>query len=432
MHGGLLSRRAAALLLLVLAACDGGGGGVGTDAVTGFVQPPEPSPSLAGRGELVSATAGPRLPRTSVESDIAALGLAPAFTARHDAQPYVVRYRTPGVDGQLTVASGAVWIPVGAAGALPVVAYLHGTILSKSDAPSNMSDEGRLVGGGYASDGSLAVLPDYLGLGVAGAGTWHPYLHLRTHASATIDLLRAARALAQQQGVAVDWRTLFVTGYSQGGAAAMGTARELERSHAAELPLLGAAPMSGPYDLAGTSRRVLDENPAYAASVVYTLYLGESMRRVYQLAPSPSDLFASPHDGTAAALVEGSLTPTRLLALPDTPRETLRPATLRALLAEESHPLWRALRDNDAYEWAPRAPLRMYYGGADRDVHPSNATTAEARMRALGARDVAAVSVGASLGHGGAVVPAVRAGKLLVDSLRRTLAPAARPRSSRP
>ena len=389
-----------------------------TAAIT---RPAAPAPDMPGRGELVSATAGVRVPRATVGALLLVTGASRAFSARYDAQPYVVRYRTPGVDGQLTTASGAVWFPVGAAGALPVVAYMHGTITSKSKAPSNLNltDEGGVFGGTYASDGSVAVLPDYLGLGVAGAGTFHPYLHLQSEASAAIDLLRAVRTLAQQRGATLDRRDLFVTGYSQGGGAAMGLARELERSHAAELPLLGAAPMSGPYDLAGTARAMLEQNADYHAAAVYTAYMVAAFDTVYRIPGPLSELLAPPNDRIAADLVNGVATDQQLAALPSRPQAVLGAAAVRAMLADPGHPVWLAARDNDAYDWRPRAPLRLYYGGADRDVLPQNALTAAARMRANGAADVAAVNVGASLDHAGAVLPATIAGKLFLDSLRR-------------
>ena len=77
-------------------------------------------------------------------------------------------------------ASGVVWFPVGATAPLPVVVYMHGTNTSKAEAPSSASltSEGGVAGSLYASDGSVAVLPDYLGLGVAGEGQYHPYLHV--------------------------------------------------------------------------------------------------------------------------------------------------------------------------------------------------------------------------------------------------------------
>jgi poly(3-hydroxybutyrate) depolymerase len=421
-----LLRRAPLLLGLSLAACStdpvSTGGGV-EPPTTAITRPAAPAPDMPGRGELVSATAGLRVPRATVGALLLVSGASRAFSARYDAQPYVVRYRTPGVDGQLTTASGAVWFPVGATGALPVVAYMHGTITGKAKAPSNLNltDEGGVFGGTYASDGSVAVLPDYLGLGVAGAGTFHPYLHLQSEASAAVDLLRAVRALAQQRGATLDRRNLFVTGYSQGGGAAMGLARELERSHAAELPLLGAAPMSGPYDLEGTARAMLEQNADYHAAAVYTAYMVAAFDTVYRLPGPLSELLAPPNDRIAADLVSGVATDQQLAALPSRPQSVTGAAAARAMLADPAHPVWLAARDNNAYDWTPRAPLRMYYGGADRDVLPQNALTAAARMRANGAANVAAVNVGASLDHAGAVLPATIAGKLFLDSLRRTI-----------
>jgi hypothetical protein len=391
-----------------------------SDAIT---LPAAPAPDLPGRGELVSATAGVRLPRLTVAALLVLSGASRAFSARYDVQPYAVRYRTPGVDGRLTTASGAVWLPVGATGALPVVAYMHGTITSRAKAPSNLNiaDEGGAFGGTYAADGSVAVLPDYLGLGVAGEGAFHPYLHLQSEASSAIDLLRATRTLAAQRGVTLDPRNLFVTGYSQGGGAAMGLARELEKSHATEFPLLGAAPMSGPYDLEGTARAMLEQNADYHAAAVYTAYMVAAFDTVYRLPGPLSDYLAPPNDRIAADLVGGVATDQQLSALPSRPQAVLNAQAVRAMLADPRHPIWLAARDNNAYDWTPRAPLRMYYGGADRDVLPQNALTALARMRANGARDVAAVNVGAGLDHAGAVLPATIAGKLFLDSLRRTL-----------
>ncbi len=401
-------------------------GGTGTPAGT-ITRPVLPAPDMPGRGELVSSTAGIRIPRATVGLVLSVTGASRAFSARYDAQPYVVRYRTPGVDGRLVTASGAVWLPVGATGALPVVAYMHGTITSRSKAPSNLAiaDEGGVFGSTYASDGSVAVLPDYLGLGVAGDGSFHPYLHVQSEASAAIDLLRATRTLAEQRGIALDRRNLFVTGYSQGGGAAMGLARELERSHATEFPLLGAAPMSGPYDLEGTAHAMLEQNADYHAAAVYTAYMVAAFDTVYRLAGPLSDYLAPPNDRIAGDLLNGLATDQQLSALPPRPQSVMTAAVVKAMLADPAHPVWLAARDNNAYDWTPRAPLRMYYGGADRDVPPQNALTAQTRMRANGAADVAAVNVGATLDHAGAVLPATIAGKLFLDSLRRTLAASA-------
>ncbi|MBV9879372.1 MAG: hypothetical protein JO180_02705 [Gemmatirosa sp.] len=423
-------RGVAALALLGLAACttDPASPTAGLPATTadsarttgGITIPPAPAPDMAGRGELVSAMAGLRVPKLLTAAVLLASGASRAFSARYDAQPYVVRYRTPGVDGRLTTASGAVWLPAGATGALPVVVYMHGTITKKTSAPSYLlnTPEGDVFGSTYAADGSMLVAPDYLGLGVAGDGTYHPYLHVQTEASAAVDLLRAARTLAEQRGVSLEPR-VFVTGYSQGGGAAMGLFRALERDHASEIPVLGAAPMSGPYDLSSTARTMLVENADYHAGAVYTAYLIASLDTLYAIAPRLSDLLASPSDRVAAHLRDGTATDAELATLPSHPRDVLRADVVAAMLSNPDHPVWRAARDNDAYDWTPRAPVRLYYGGADRDVPNENALTAAARMRANGAANVAAVNVGATLDHAGAVLPATIAGKLFLDSLRR-------------
>lgn len=425
-----VKREVAFVVAAALIAVTGCGGREATQSVVeppnttgGITIPAVPAADLAGRGELVSSSAGPRLPKLIVAAALAASGASRAFSARYDAQPYVVRYHTPGIDGQLTTASGVVWFPVGATAPLPVVAYMHGTNTSKTQAPSNLlnTTEGDAVGAIWSSDGSVVVAPDYLGLGVAGTGTYHPYLHLRSEATVGVDLLRAARTLAAQLGTPLATNDLFVTGYSQGGGAAMGLARELEQRHATELPLLGAAPMSGPYDLEATSRTMLEQNADYHAGAVYTAYLIAAFDTVYRIAPKLSDLIATPYDRIAADLRDGVASSDAVASLPSRPQQILRADVVAAMLANRDHPFWLAARDNDGTNWAPRAPMRLYYGGADRDVYPQNALTAESRMKALGARNVAAVNVGASLDHAGAVLPATIAARIFLDSLRRGL-----------
>ncbi len=432
---GSFRPRGAALVALA-AACGAAGCG-SSDAITGttgggstgsatftFTRPPDPSPSLAGRGALTASQAGTRLPRLAIAALIATKGAGNAFSARYDAQPYRVTYQTVGVGGTLATATGAVYFPAGVAAgaAIPVVVYQHGTVTNRTAVPSTLdpTDEGALFGSAYAADGFAVVLPDYLGYG-GSAAPYHPYVHAATEASAAADLLRAAFALASQQGVTLDRSQLFITGYSEGGHAAAALQRALERDYATEFPVRASAPMSGPYDLSGTASRLLAANPSYASSVVYSLLLGAAMTRTYGLTANLGNVFVPPSDATAAALVAGSVSTAQLTALPTQVRAVFQPALLTALAADQNHPFWQALRDNDLLDWAPKAPTRLYFGGADRDVDPTNAPTAATRMRAAGATNVAAVNVGATLDHGGAVVPATVAGRLFFDSVRAGL-----------
>ncbi len=423
MSGFEVLRRSSGAALVALTVLVASCGGDSTTSPTTppskppLVRPPVVAPNAAGRGELVTFTPFPvRISRLEATIALTAAGAIQAFTPRFDVQGYAVSYRTPGLDGQLTTATGAVYVPQGATAALPVVAYMHGTVTNRTNVPSNpLSSEGRLFGTAFGSDGAVVVMPDYLGLG--GNPGVQLYLHQQTHASAAIDLLRAARTLTERLNVATDRRNLFVTGYSQGGGVAMGLLRELEKNHPTEFPVIGAAPMSGPYDLSGTVRTALLLNPPYPPAVGYAALITGTMATVYNLGPL-SNFLVSSAVPVATAMLNGSVTDAQLATLPSTPRDLLVPSFLGRISLDTTDLFWQALVDNDTYDWAPKAPLRLYYGGADIDVPPQNALTAQGIMRARGATAVAAVSVGATLTHGSAVVPATIAAKRFLDSLR--------------
>ncbi|MBB5912735.1 dienelactone hydrolase [Nocardia transvalensis] len=155
-----------------------------------------------------------------------------------------VDYWMSGSDGTPQPASGALFVPPGPApaGGWPVVAYDHGTsglgpgcggLSSPATAPyqdlqSRQDDILRY----FVSKGFAVVAPDYLGLGRFDTGP-HPYLGLRTEATATIDLLRAARTTHPELS-----RTWVAAGASQGGQAALGTAH-LQQSYAPDLDFRG-------------------------------------------------------------------------------------------------------------------------------------------------------------------------------------------------
>jgi hypothetical protein len=91
-------------------------------------------------------------------------------------------------------------------------------------------------------------------------------------------------------------------------------------------------------------------------------------------------------------------------------------------LHDPDYPLSRALRNNQTYDWVPTAPLRLYYGDADRDVAPINATFAADYMHMHGASstDVLAVElVGPNhelLNHGTALWPSIIATRQWFDT----------------
>ncbi len=128
---------------------------------------------------------------------------------------------------------------------LHVVSFGRGTSATKRDAPSMAADsDGRYTPVYFATHGFAAVAADYLGLG--GGPGHHPYMHSATEASASLDLLKAAKTLAERRKITLDSRIL-VTGFSQGGHTAMALGAALQRDP--ELDVAAIAPVSGPFDL---------------------------------------------------------------------------------------------------------------------------------------------------------------------------------------
>ncbi|MBL0938309.1 MAG: hypothetical protein IBJ03_05415, partial [Gemmatimonadaceae bacterium] len=160
-------------------------------------------------------------------------------------------------------------------------------------------------------------------------------------------------------------------------------------------------------------------NPPYPPAVGYTALLAGSMATVYNLGALDQFVIGDALTVTNAIL-NGSVTDAQLATLPRTPRDLLNLTFAAKISLDKNDLFWQALIDNDTYDWKPNAAVRLYYGGADIDVPPQNALTAQGIMRARGATNVSAVNVGNAFTHSTAVVPATIAGKRFLDSLRVT------------
>ncbi|MFC4375605.1 lipase family protein [Nocardia halotolerans] len=151
-------------------------------------------------------------------------------------------------------ASGAMFLPEGQAPATgwPIVAYDHGSSGSapgcggqadpeNAPLPMHRALEDRLIGR-FVEQGFAVVTPDYLGLGRFDTGP-HPYLEVRSEATATIDLVRAARAA--EPGLS---RTWSAAGTSQGGHAAL-SAAHVQAEYAPELDFRGTVAIDAASDV---------------------------------------------------------------------------------------------------------------------------------------------------------------------------------------
>lgn len=308
---------------------------------------------------------------------------------------YKITYNTVSYDSTPTVATGTVFVPTGAICSGPLLVYNHGTILKKSDAPSNQTGE-YIVGVAFSADGITVAMPDYLGLGDSPG--MHPYIHAQSEATCVIDMVRATRELFTQIDHTVNPQ-LFLSGYSQGGHTTMAAHKMMQEMFPAEFPVTVSAPCSGPYDVSGVQANVITKDSSYG-SPGYLPFVLFSYNMVYNLYPNWNQVLKSPYDTLLPPLMDGSVGLGTIEALiPDTPNKILLPSLLADFDTNMNHPFRLVLRDNDLYRWAPQAPVRMFYCEADELVSYKNALVAKDSLLAYGATDVVTYSSGPNLGH---------------------------------
>ena len=338
-------------------------------------------------------------------------GLGDALPTERGISLYRVEYWTASPAGPLVQASGLVAFPRGPAPLRGVVSWQHGTASQRDAAPSAPDPNNGVVAAAvFAGHGYLLVAPDYLGLGTSTEP--HAYYHTASIAGSVVDLLRASRAVVAAAGRA--WpEALFLTGFSQGGHATLAAQRALEADPIPGLTVRAAAPVAGPFDLAGIGLPMALTGRSRFASL-YLAWIATTYARVYGM---PLDsVVREPFPRTAPPLFDGAHDGTAIVAaLPANPRDLLTPALLAAQASGGEHWFLARLAENSLLDWTPQAPIRLYYGERDVDVSPEEAVAFAARMRARGA-DVVAESVG-ELDHDASILAAAPKIRAWFDSL---------------
>lgn len=365
------------------------------------------TPLLSNAQVLLSET----LLESYTQQQLVGLGVG---NAQNDVEVYKLTYATVDPFGQPTVASGALVLPLTPNCYHPLAAYMHGTILNRQDVPSRLSGE-IVVGYFLGGTGYVAVLPDYLGLGDSPGP--HPYMHAASEASASIDMLRAAREFCASRNVMLNGQ-LFLTGYSQGGHSCMATHKMIQEQFPDEFTVTASAPCSGPHDVSGVQAEVITSPDPYPAPY-YLPYVVFSYNYVYDLVDDLSEVLREPYDVILPPLFEGNNGSGAVDAvMPNVPSLIMKEEVLQAFSEDPDHFFRVALRDNDLYAWVPTSPVRMAFCESDSHVSYQNSIVARDAMVGLGATNVQAVSAGAGFDHGDCAFPALLGSKNWFDTQR--------------
>lgn len=339
-----------------------------------------------------------------------ALNLIPGILPEYDVDAYYIFYKTRDGKGDSTVASGLCLVPVtDTCNFFPLISYQHGTVLKKSDVPSRLNGES-LIGQIFCSLGNIALCPDYIGLGDS-LGL-HPYCHGFSQATATVDLIRSAREFLNDSLGIYDNGQVFLTGYSQGGHATMAAHKYIEENNLMnEINVIASAPCSGPYHISGAQAGMMFNTPDYP-SPAYLVYIIFAYNSVYEnIFTNVNEVLKPPYDQIVPTYLSGNYSHSELNnILPDSFHLFLNDTFYQSVvddMYDKLTPFWQNLLENDNYNWAPVAPVRLYYCQADEQVTYLNSVHADSAMNALGAADVQSINVIPPANHGDCGIPAI-------------------------
>ncbi|WP_157228851.1 alpha/beta hydrolase family protein [Nocardia brevicatena] len=355
------------------------------------------APSGVVRGETVSVTSVLRLTAEQTAAYLSEHG--DTTSVANGVSAYRVVYTTVDPRGVETTASGLVVLPRTDTHRLRVVGYEHGTIVRRDEAPSAAGETERARAVMFAAAGYAVVAPDYLGLGT-GPGR-HPYAHAPTEATASVDLLRAARTLVAREGHELDGNVL-VTGFSQGGQAAVALGRELRDGKVPGFAPAAVAAVSGPYDVRhAQAPAALDGRVTPRAAVIYLAYWITAMNGIYHFYDDPTEAFRPPFAGRVERLFDGTHGLVDIaLNLPATPAELLTPRYID-WARDPDGAAARAMDDSDiGCDWVPEVPVRLYAATGDRSVPYENARRCMREPLGVGAElvDLGDIDHGATAG----------------------------------
>jgi len=354
------------------------------------------------RGDVISATKTSPLTTSAINIGLITAGVSTTLEPTYDVETIKLQYLTIDKNGDLTPASGSLFIPK-SAGTFPMLSYQHGTLIKRTNAPSYLgssSTEG-MVGALGASIGFISCLPDYLGMG--DSQEVHPYLQSELSASASIDMLLAVKNYCNENEISFS-TDLFICGYSEGGYVTMATQIKLESSYTSQFNLKASAPMAGPYDVEATADGLMTiASYSSPALIGFILYSYSEYNDVVNL----SEVFKAPY----AAQIPGLFDGTKDLATINASLTTDMTALLNQTFVNDfntnnTNSLRLAFRENSLLNWNPKSPIRLYHSMEDEIVPYAISVNAQQVLSAKSSSTVELITVPTG-SHVNAAVPIV-------------------------
>lgn len=361
----------------------------------------QPTNDVVKGGELVV-----NFSAAAMKSTLISAGAVDANTTVYGYKAYKVPYTTTDEEGNEVEASGLFVIPpvlhntVAPLGGLSMVSDDHGTIFANSEAPSVIGDSSGAPDGSaiiLTSLGGFATLQaDYIGFGDSN-DHYHPFVLKDSLANATVDFIKQVKVFASDNNITLN-NQLFLTGYSEGGYAAMATLKKIEEEALSDVAVTLAAPMAGPYALKLMADGVLSQPtlgvPSFMANVGY------AYAKAYD--KETNSIINEPYASKLSTLFNGDLNRSQIdpELTYDTTGETglFTSSFVADYFSNDSNWFKMGTTENNLHTWAPTTPVRLVHCQGDDVIPYAISQLTEGTMNAMGATSVAIVPVEASLG----------------------------------
>ena len=307
---------------------------------------------------------------------------------------YKISYETQDDLNNTVEVSGLMAVPVGVPEDiyneknLSLVSHSHSTIFSNAKAPSVLTTQDSAPQGIStvltSLFGFVTLEADYIGFGDSSNQT-HPFLLKKSLANASIDFIKAARVFAKANDIRLN-NQLYVTGYSEGGYAALATVQKIEED--GEFNVTMARPLGAPYRIeeliiTGASQETI-QAPHFFMDIVYSYAKVKSIdlsTRVQEPYFSRLDtLFDGEHNKTEIkTLLTDKIRGRDGLLLGGFVNNTINnPASF----------LRKAARENDLHNWAPKTKITFGHCLGDELLPFSETYETAKTMQNLGAENI--------------------------------------------
>ncbi len=326
-------------------------------------------------------------------------GIADENTTVFGYVAYKIPYKTTDENDIEVEVSGLMVVPTGLPDGtgLSLVSDDHGTIFANYEAPTVIAETTGAPDGApiifTALAGFVTLQPDYIGFG--DSTDTHPFVLKKSLANATVDFITAARKFAIDNNINLNGQ-LFLTGYSEGGYAALATLQKIEAD--GEIEVAMTAPMAGPYAMNEMAMGVLIQPalsvPSFMANVGY------SYANAY--GKDLNNTINEPYASKLETLFNGDFNRTQIdaeLTIHTTGEHGLfNEVFVNDFFLNNNNWFKQAMIENNVHTWGPQTPVRLVHCEGDKVIPYDISLLAEATMNAYNATDVSIVPVEDTLG----------------------------------